>query len=511
MPELRIVRTISSSTAIADAAGLTVPAVGDVVSYRDGVGVDSLGAHFAVDTLGGLRTDRVRLTVPHRAGTVERRLRVIADVHRGVEAPGGPDPHTCGGLAAVPAWRGVVLDDADRECPVLVGADLAARGMRSLDRLLTCGWAGYLRLTLLDRLTLGYRLALSMHALATLSFVHGSLGARCILVAPHRGMAFVSDVDTGVVARSGADVPVTVGVPDGFLAPEIVDEFGAHRELASQTADWWSLAVALHVLLLGCHPFWMLPDEAPATVRACLGTDAWPGTGAESTADEPHLEVGTEDDFGAYYRRQWNALPRPVRALLRRAVVEGWREPQRRPAPAEWVSAFLTSLGDPHSCGAPTLPRIRFVDLPWAPLQRASGRLRSPAGRVHVPADPALTGVPSGARPVFPTLQVVRAQTHLDLSADGSPRSRPRFTPGAAGLRTAGSPADRAGRPAPAFPRVGRLFAIARAAGRRSRSAGAVGDGSRCAGAVGPGSRSAGMVDDPPRRAGSVEDEDGMS
>src|SRR5699024_2771448 len=100
---------------------------------------------------------------------------------------------------------------------------------------------------------------------------------------------------------------LTVGPPTGHLAPELYDSEGIHAEAASEFTDPWSLAVALHRILIGAHPFHMLSDLAPARVDDLLAGDGWPARGEHET------DVA--------------ALPPDVADLMARVFRDGWAHP----------------------------------------------------------------------------------------------------------------------------------------------------------------------------------------
>jgi hypothetical protein len=101
--------------------------------------------------------------------------------------------------------------------------------------------------------------------------------------------------------------------------------------LRTSSSDIFSLAVELHLLLLGEHPFrgeWKGPGERPAeNVLAKHGL--W------SHAGDPRLAPAPDATPLA-------ALPERLQRYFRAAFVDGARNPTRRPAANEWLAALVS-------------------------------------------------------------------------------------------------------------------------------------------------------------------------
>lgn len=148
------------------------------------------------------------------------------------------------------------------------------------------------RLDLFVRLHIGMNLALRLDQLHADSITVGDFEPTDVYVAPSL-VVTLSGCDTFVVA--GGRTQVARRYTSGYAAPEVVE--GADFSLES---DRFTLAVLLHELITGRHPF-------------RHGTTSRDVSGAELT---------------------------PLRNAIDRALRSGVRSPEVRPSPREWIAVF---------------------------------------------------------------------------------------------------------------------------------------------------------------------------
>src|SRR5262249_55143005 len=139
------------------------------------------------------------------------------------------------------------------------------------------------------------------------------------------------NLECGVFGAPYHQLVLDVGPPRGQLTPELYDGDGIHAEYAHARTDAWALAVALHRILFGCHPYHYVPDLRPGTVAHALAQHPWP-------------EPGTTAELDAVYR----ALPTPVVGLFHRVFQRGWADPGIRPTAQEWSTVFGLWTGPPE-------------------------------------------------------------------------------------------------------------------------------------------------------------------
>ncbi|WP_406074708.1 hypothetical protein [Micromonospora sp. NBC_01638] len=320
------VRRISGSARLAEMVGLSrLPAAGDVIGYGP-AGDDALGRQHRVTEVGG-HPVRARLTWADAepAGPdlnlLHARLEQLADPHPGA-------------FAAVPAWHGVVRDATGRERVAFLGGDPCVDQPSSLRQLLTVEPSGFLARPLWERLRLATAVAEAVAALGEVPLVHGGISTATVLADADRSTAVLTGVAGGAVGRSGAH---RVPAFDGHLAPELYDGWGVHPEVADASTDHWSLAVVIHHVLFGTHPYCHLPDLAPTTLRSAMS-----GAAAFPPADPAYRA------YRNWWRAEFAALPTRVADLFRQVLSHGWADRRARPSAADWATELGRWGGPPR-------------------------------------------------------------------------------------------------------------------------------------------------------------------
>ncbi|MFO7483075.1 protein kinase domain-containing protein [Oceanibaculum nanhaiense] len=149
------------------------------------------------------------------------------------------------------------------------------------------------------------------------------------------------DADSVQFTLAGQMHRCAVGA-EGFVAPELVGQDLAAID-RDQSHDRFALGVLIHTLLLGHHPFaglWQGPGQGagdPPALDGLVRAGHYPGLAVSPQRPGPFAVTP-------------NALHPALRGLVRRCFVDGHRQPAARPAPAEWVAALDTALGDLVLC-----------------------------------------------------------------------------------------------------------------------------------------------------------------
>jgi hypothetical protein len=142
-----------------------------------------------------------------------------------------------------------------------------------------------------------------------------------------------------------------------FSAPELLHPL-LSGTLRTSSSDTFCLAVQLHLLLLGEHPFrgeWTGPGLRPA--EAVLAKD-----GLWCHAGDPRLAPAP----GA---TPLAVLPVTLQRHLRSAFVDGARDPSCRPAASEWLAALVDLRKSLVACARRSdhLYRRDLSSCPWCP------------------------------------------------------------------------------------------------------------------------------------------------
>lgn len=315
------VRTVRTS------AGPGLPAAGAVLGYRPRPG--SLGTYgYQVESVDGRPIAGLLLGFPvlgsrHAAHTADLRRRLTACPH--------PLPD---GLAAAAVWHGTVDLPGRIGAHAVLAPDPYAEGYLTLHAALASGLLGAEPMR--TRFELAHALAAAAGDLAGLGAVHGGLDASTLLVRIADRSARITEVESATLAPDAGHLPLAVGAAAGYLAPELYDGVGEHPEAATAAADHWSLAVALHEVLTGYHPYHFLPDLSPGVIDGYLRSRTWP---------DHHLTGSAA--FALRYSAALRVLPDEVLDLFARAFQQGWQDGAARPAADAWRRALGRWIGEP--------------------------------------------------------------------------------------------------------------------------------------------------------------------
>ena len=316
---------VSGSRRLAAMAGLhRLPAPGDSITFTavfDDVG----GIRHRVAELSGQPIPAVQLVWREQI----RPLPQLEQLHTWVEQLTELSPAAFG---AVPAWQGVVSDDAGRYHAVLLGADPYAGHPHSLHDVLAADAAGYLARPLWERLRLAASIATAVDDLDEAAIVHGAINTANVLLDATRSAVMLTGLANATVGRSGVD---RCQLSDGHLAPELYDRFGVHPEVTDAVTDRWSLAVVLHHVIFGAHPYWYLTDLAQATLDA-------------DRAGPDHSIEPAHQDYRDWRRAEFAALPTAVADLFRQVFRTGRTDRQARPSAATWACELQRWAGPPQ-------------------------------------------------------------------------------------------------------------------------------------------------------------------
>ncbi|WP_433723766.1 hypothetical protein ACQP2Y_01225 [Actinoplanes sp. CA-051413] len=319
-------RTVNVRT-VRTSAGPGLPMVGATLGFRPRPGgVGTYG--YQVLSVDGRPVSGLLLGFPvlgdrHAAHTAELCRRLASFAH--------PLPD---GLAAAAVWHGTVDLPGRPGTHAVLAPDPYAEGYLPLHEALTSGLLAAEPMR--TRFELAYALAAAAGDLAGLGAVHGGLDASTLLLHVADRRVRITEVESATMASDAGHLPLAVGAAAGYLAPELYDGVGEHPEAATAAADRWSLAVALHEVLTGHHPYHFLPDLSPGVIGGYLRNRTWP---------EHHLAGSAA--FAHRYAAALRLLPAEVHDLFARTFQQGWQDGTARPAAGVWVHTLSRWIGDP--------------------------------------------------------------------------------------------------------------------------------------------------------------------
>jgi hypothetical protein len=345
--------TVIASTSNAPVLSRTMPGHREILDVGDACGVNPFG------TVHQVRGRPWRLTRVYYSHRLDTRLSRLQDLQRLLTMHPTDGVHTF-------FWYGVVAEaTSGRTERVLLETDVQHRTA-------TLAKTSVLDLSLGNRLRLASSLSETLAAIADLPATLGRLDGDTIRLDLAQSRALVTSLESGAFGSPFHQLVLDVGQASGQLAPELYDGDGIHAEYADTRTDAWALAVALHRILFGCHPYHFMPDLRPDTVARELTEHTWPGP-------------GTTAEFDAVYR----ALPAPVLGLLHRVFQRGWAEPELRPSANEWSNVLGPWSGPPEFTALTVDKRVVVAGEPvtvnWTTqhathVATAEGQLLAPTG-----------------------------------------------------------------------------------------------------------------------------------
>jgi uncharacterized protein YegL len=178
------------------------------------------------------------------------------------------------------------------------------------------------------RLKAAGSVAEAVAALHELGYVIGDINESNIFIDEH-AQATLIDLDSIQVRVAGCVQRCPVGKPE-YTPPELYGATFTDVDRAPHH-DAFGLAVVIHKLLAGTHPFagrHTGPGQGPSLLEA-IEQGLWP--------DQPG---GCPDYLPSLQALPFDSHPEQLRQLWTRAFVAGRRRPEDRPAAAQWVSAI---------------------------------------------------------------------------------------------------------------------------------------------------------------------------
>ena len=209
--------------------------------------------------------------------------------------------------------------------------------------------AAYHARDLRDRLELAIRFAERAALLERISFVHGDLNPPNLLVNLTTLDVQIIDYDTGVIARTGSERPLTPGKADDCMPPEVKPRGTADVDLLTYdaAAERWSVGSLVGYLVFATHPGFFLKEITTNSVAAYAQE---PGGWPDIDEQGPLFNERNRQAYAAL-KSELGALPEGGRDLLRRFFAAGL-DGHQRPTAGEWRDGL---------CGLREPPVIEFL------------------------------------------------------------------------------------------------------------------------------------------------------
>jgi hypothetical protein len=218
--------------------------------------------------------------------------------------------------------------------------DLTAAGLEDFGRILDDNRKirQFQSLPLAIRLSLAHQLVTAFEFLSVqIRFIHADIKAEALFVGLKNPGCALIDFDSGALARDLNDKPTTFGTRQDWLAPEIAAQLDAAGNTARMIkvdlfSDVWSVNIAIHYLLFGCHPLFFLTEISPRSIRAYFARYQWPDVDSRF----PFFRSEYAAQYQQYAAHIRSALPASVLKRLQFTINKGYDCPADRTSYGQW-------------------------------------------------------------------------------------------------------------------------------------------------------------------------------
>ncbi len=189
-----------------------------------------------------------------------------------------------------------------------------------------------------------YQFARTMRFLSEIDFLHADIKEESLFVNVNSGICAVIDFDSGAI---GTDVPTTKGAGQGWYAPEITDLIGSRgsggNRRVNRFTENWSVAVGLHYIMFGFHPYHFLKTTVGTAVEVYLDDLEWPNI----SINHPSKNDFRDTEIGIH-QSMFDLLGLPLQNAFKTTFNTGFSNPKARKEPKEWEKAFALMWDKPE-------------------------------------------------------------------------------------------------------------------------------------------------------------------
>jgi serine/threonine protein kinase len=236
-----------------------------------------------------------------------------------------------------------------------ISSDLSALNYKSFDKIMEEEkyLNDFAERNMEDKFVMCYHLAKSFRLLESISFIHADLSADNIFVSMKQPYCAIIDFDSGAVVENQEDNPSTWGKPQDWLAPEISFQIGSDGDVININlfSDIWSVAVAMHYLLVCVPPYLFLQELSKNVFSQYTSKYTWP----QVNETEPYYN----DDNTGFYEYLLSFLnaniPEEVFIQFQNTFTKGVFEPPLRTSYYKWELIFKNLI--PEECRIYSLPK----------------------------------------------------------------------------------------------------------------------------------------------------------
>lgn len=215
---------------------------------------------------------------------------------------------------------------------------LDSRLFCSFDDILENRSPEFYRLDLNRKFQLALDMAECFIILREINYIHADINPKNLFVSLKDGHLVLIDYDSGVVVERPQDAPTTWGKPDEWVAPEVAEQqnnksaTGQVKVTIDLLTDTWSVAVAMHYFIFGCHPYFFLNVMGPKEIRDYLDKFQWPAV------DWLYPSFNKNNrKFYQGFQKSFNAVDPSIKRAFEVTFREGVTKRHQRASYTQWV------------------------------------------------------------------------------------------------------------------------------------------------------------------------------
>lgn len=192
-------------------------------------------------------------------------------------------------------------------------------------------------------LSKAYHLSRAFRLFRSYHFIHADLKTENFFVDMENGSIALIDFDSGAIIQDIDDETYTWGTPQDMLAPEIFAQMSNNNNSISVNlnTDKWSVAIAIHYLLMGYHPLFFLTDLSKNTMNQYLTEFKWP----EIDKTKPYFSSDNIDIYDDYIE-DIKELPSEIFQNLSYTINQGFGSPNDRCTYEQWIFSLMNHIPD---------------------------------------------------------------------------------------------------------------------------------------------------------------------
>ena len=209
---------------------------------------------------------------------------------------------------------------------------------------------GYDALPMLQRYLIAWHLAAAFDVLRQCFYIHADLKAEAVFIDLKNYRCALIDYDSGAVIQKKDDKPNTIGTPQEWWAPEIINQSNRSNIVRVDIySDIWSLNMGIHSILFGYFPLIFFKEVSTNVMNEYLKSYQFP----QMDLNEPYmrLEPELQQLYPWYVKTLRNDVTPEIVKKIKTNIQQGFFHPTQRVTASQWKTVLQVTQ---------PLPEIKF-------------------------------------------------------------------------------------------------------------------------------------------------------